>query len=408
MARQSVFSSESVTRGHPDKICDQVSDGIVDAFLYLDPDAEVSAECAVATGVVFLVVNSTASVTVDVTTVAREVIADIGYSAANGFDPETCSVIQMSSHRALAEADRERLGPARHRAEPLVASHQASVFGYASSDTSVRMPLPIVLAHRVARGLDEARSNKVLPYLAPDGKTLVAVEFEDGRPTRVHTIIVNVQHAPALGSLAAPDAGRRRLEADIRDAVLDPAFADAPVAVDRRTRLLVNPAGAFVVGGPRRDAGLTGRKSIVDTYGGWARHGGGALSGKDPSHIDRLGAYLARYVARNVVAAGLARACEVHLSYALGEAHPLAIGVDTFGTGAVPDEALERAVSEGIDLRPASAIARFGLRDLPGARGGVFYRSLAAYGHFGRSHLDPPWEREDAAERLARAAGRLA
>jgi S-adenosylmethionine synthetase len=217
-----------------------------------------------------------------------------------------------------------------------------------------------------------------------------------------------VQHAPALGSLAGPDTGRRRLEADIREAVLDPAFADGPVGLDRRTRVLVNPVGAFIVGGPRRDAGLTGRKNIADTYGGWARHGGGALSGKDPSHIDRLGAYLARYVARNVVAAGLARSCEVHLSYALGEAHPLAVGVDTFGTGAVSDEAIERVVNEIIDLRPATVVSRFALRDLPGARGGVFYRALAAYGHFGRSSLEVPWEREDAAESLARAAGRLA
>jgi S-adenosylmethionine synthetase len=408
MARRSVFSSESVTRGHPDKICDQVSDGIVDALLYLDPEAEVSAECAVATGLVFLVVNSVASVTVDVTSVAREVIADIGYSAANGFDPETCSVINMSSHRAAADIDRARPTLARAGAGPLVASHQASIFGYACSDTPERMPVPIFLAHRVARGLDEARTKKVLPYLAPDGKTLVAVEFEDARPTRVHTVIVNVQHAPALGSLAGPDTGRRRLEADIREAVLDPAFADGPVGLDRRTRVLVNPVGAFIVGGPRRDAGLTGRKNIADTYGGWARHGGGALSGKDPSHIDRLGAYLARYVARNVVAAGLARSCEVHLSYALGEAHPLAVGVDTFGTGAVSDEAIERVVNEIIDLRPATVVSRFALRDLPGARGGVFYRALAAYGHFGRSSLEVPWEREDAAESLARAAGRLA
>ena len=405
MTRRSVFSSESVTRGHPDKMCDQVSDGIVDAFLYLDSDAEVAAECAMATGLVFLVVSSAASMTVDVTSVAREVIADIGYSGANGFDPETCSVVTMLSHRATATPDREGHRGPRHRVEPVGASHQASIFGYACSDTPERMPVPIVLAHRVARGLDQARRDKVLPYLAPDGKTLVAVEFEDGRPTRVHTVIVNVQHAPTLGGLGAPDAGRRQLEADIRETVLAPAFADGPARLDRHTRVLVNPAGAFVVGGPRRDAGLTGRKSIVDTYGGWARHGGGALSGKDPSHIDRLGAYLARYVARNVVAAGLARACEVHLNYALGEARPLAVGVDTFGTGAVSDEAIERAIGETIDLRPASAVAHFTMRDQPGARGGTFYQPLAAYGHFGRPDLDLPWEREDAAGPLARAAG---
>jgi S-adenosylmethionine synthetase len=405
MARHTVFSSESVTRGHPDKICDQISDALVDAFLYLDPDAKVSAECAVATGLVFLAVNSVAAMTVDLVEVAREVIADIGYTEANGFDPDTCSVFTNVSHHPVIDGDRRRRTPARP-STPSGASHQASVFGYANTDTSERMPLPILLGHRLARRLDEVRHDKVLPYLAPDGKTLVAVEFEDGRPTRVHTVIVNVQHTEALGSLDGSAAGRRRLDGDIREAVLAPVFATAPVQLDTATRILVNPTGEFLVGGPRRDAGLTGRKNMVDTYGGYARHGGGALSGKDPAHIDRLGAYVARYVARNVVAAELARSCEVHLSYAIGEAHPLAVSVDTFATGAVPDEVIERAIIDSIDLRPARIVERFRLCDLPVLNGGKFYRILAAYGHFGRTDLDLPWEREDRTAALMDAVGR--
>jgi S-adenosylmethionine synthetase len=268
------------------------------------------------------------------------------------------------------------------------------------------LPLPIALAHRLARRIDEARQNKLLPYLGPDGKTLVAVELEDGRPTRIHTVIVSVQHSPGLGD----DSGRRdvkaRLDSDIRNAVFTPVLAESPVGPDAATRFLVNPGGEFVVGGPQRDSGLTGRKNMVDTYGGYARHGGGALSGKDPSHVDRLGSYMARYLARNLVAAGLAARCEVHLSYAIGEALPLAVSVDTFGSGAVPDEAMERAVMKVVDLRPTSVLDRFGLRELPARHEGSFYRRLAAYGHVGRRDLDVPWEREDLGGALAATAGR--
>jgi S-adenosylmethionine synthetase len=394
-----VFSSESVTAGHPDKICDQISDGIVDAFLYLDPEADVSAECAVATGLVFLAVNCGASTSVDITGVAREAIADIGYSEAYGFDPETCSVITSVSHRSQRRGSGRE--PARPAREAATASHQASVFGFACEDTPERMPLPITLARRLAQRLDDVRRKKTLPYVAPDGKTLVAIEFADRRPVRVHTVIVSAQHTVALGGFGA--GGRARLEGDLRDAVILPVFEESPVPLDSRTKILVNPGGAFLVGGPQRDAGLTGRKNMVDTYGGYSRHGGGALSGKDPSHIDRLGAYVARWVARNVVSAGLASQCEVHLSYAIGEADPLAVSIETFGTGAAPDEMLERVVAEVIDLKLASVIERFGLRHLPARHGGVFYRRLAAYGHFGRPDLDLPWEREDQAAALARA-----
>jgi S-adenosylmethionine synthetase len=375
-----------VTRGHPDKICDQIADAIVDAFLLQDPSAEVAAECAIATGLVFLAVNSVADASVDVSRIARDVIADIGYTAESGFDPDTCSVVTSVSHRAPETSAVRR-------------SQQASLFGYACLDTPERMPLPIMLAHGLARRLDEVRGKGVLPYLAPDGKTLVAVEYEDGQPTRIHTVIVSVQHTAALDRFT-------RLEADIREAVLTPVFTGAPLALDRRTKILINPGGAFLVGGPRRDAGLTGRKNVVDTYGGFARQGGGALSGKDPSHVDRVGAYAARHMARNVVAAGLAGRCEVQLSYGIGEEHPLAVSVETFGTGDTPDERVERCLEDAVELRPARVVDAFGLRSLPEQRGGEFYRALAAYGQVGRPDLDAPWEREDLAQELRRAAGR--
>jgi S-adenosylmethionine synthetase len=377
-----------VTRGHPDKICDQIADAIVDAFLLLDPRAEVAAEAAISTGLVFLAVNSVARASVDVTRIARHVIADIGYTAESGFDPDTCSVVTSVSHRTPDHGSAQR-------------SQQASLFGYACLDTPERMPLPIVLAHGLARRLDEVRGKGVLPYLAPDGKTLVAVEFEDARPTRIHTVIVTVQHTAALDRPG-------RLEADIREAVLTPVFESSPLRPDRNTKVLVNPAGAFLVGGPRRDAGLTGRKNVVDTYGGFARQGGGALSGKDPSHVDRFGAYVARYLARNIVAADLAPRCEIQLSYGVGEEHPLAVTVETFGTGAVVDERIERILDGLVDLRPAAVVEAFGLRALPERHGGDFYRALAAYGQVGRADLELPWEREDLAAGLRRAAGRKA
>jgi len=261
------------------------------------------------------------------------------------------------------------------------------------------MQLPIVLAHGLARQLDEARHRGAMPYLAPDGKTLVAVEFEDHRPTRIHTVIVSVQHTPALDRPG-------RLEADIRKIVLPAVFDHAPIGLDRRTKVLINPGGAFLVGGPQRDAGLTGRKNVVDTYGGFARQGGGALSGKDPDHVDRFGAYAARYMARNVVAADLASRCEIQLSYGVGEEHPLAVTVETFGTGVLADEQIEDALDGMVDLRPTAIVDRFGLRALDERNGGDFYRRLAAYGHFGRTDLDAPWEREDLVGALRLAARR--
>jgi S-adenosylmethionine synthetase len=383
-----IVTSESVTRGHPDKICDQVADGIVDAFLYQDAAAEVAAECAVATGLVFLAVNSVATVSVDVTRIARDVIRDIGYSGETGFDPDSCSVVTSVSHVTPGGAP-----------DSQARTQQASLFGYACLDTPQRMPLPIVLAHALARQLDEVRRKGDVPYLAPDGKTLVALESEDDQATRIHTVIVSVQHTRALDRPS-------RLETDIRGAVLAPVFESAPLGLDRRTKVLINPGGSFLVGGPRRDAGLTGRKTVVDTYGGFARQGGGALSGKDPAHVDRFGAYVARYMARNVVAAGLARRCEVQLSYGVGEEQPLAVTVETFGTGELPDERIEKALTSLMDLRPVHIVDAFSLRALPERHGGEYYRTLAAYGQFGRTDLDAPWEREDLGAALRRDAER--
>jgi S-adenosylmethionine synthetase len=403
MSHRIVFTSESVTKGHPDKICDQISDALVDAFLYIDPDARVSAECAVATGLVFLAVTSDSDASVDPAGVARKVIRDIGYTEAQGFDPEDASVISNVAHRAPGTPGRGRRAPAADAA----ASDQASVFGYACRHTAEAMPLAIALAHRLARRLDEVRRQKVLPYLGPDGKVLVAVEFEDRRPVRVHTVVVNVQHAEGVG-ISGTRGPRVVLEGDIREAVLQPVLADAALNIDGTARLFVNPGGAFVVGGPRRDAGLTGRKNTVDTYGGYVRHGGGALSGKDPGHVDRFGAYLARYAARNLVAAELASECEVHVAYAIGQAKPLTVSVDTHGSGVIPDDRLAQALSETIDLRPAAVVDRLGLRGLPADHDGSFFVGLAAYGHFGRIDLDAPWERDDRASELKRAAQSLA
>jgi S-adenosylmethionine synthetase len=403
--RRTVFTSESVTRGHPDKICDQISDGVVDAFLYLDSEAQVSAECAVATGLVFLAVTSRASMSVDPADVARRVIRDIGYTEAQGFDPENASVITSLAHRP-PHGGRSVISGAGDELDSMVASDQASVFGYACTHTPERMPLPIALAHRLARRLDEVRRTKALSYLGPDGKTLVAVEFEGRRPVRLHTVVVSVQ--TTAGRKGGAGGASRQLEGDIRQAVLGPVLQEAGVEFGRTSRLFVNPGGSFDVGGPRRDAGLTGRKNTVDTYGGYSRHGGGALSGKDPDHIDRLGAYAARHAASNLVAARLCEECEVHLAYAIGQAHPLTVSVQTFGTGVVADEVLARVLEETMDLRPAAILKQFRLRELPAQHEGLFYTRLASYGHFGRRDMEIPWETEDQARELSRAARDLA
>jgi S-adenosylmethionine synthetase len=398
-----VFTSESVTEGHPDKICDQVSDAVLDALLAQDPASRVACETVVNTGLCLITGEVTSQARVDFTSLVREVIERIGYSGARagGFDAHSCAVLvaldQQSPDIAqgVDEAD-------DHEGDPLDkvgAGDQGIMFGFACDETPERMPLPISLAHRLARRLSLVRHDGTLGYLLPDGKTQVSVVYENDRPVSIDTILISTQHTAAVDGITEEKALRERISADLWTHVVEPATADLELRPSRQdtdgrpaTRFLVNPTGKFVVGGPQGDAGLTGRKIIVDTYGGYARHGGGAFSGKDPTKVDRSAAYAARYVAKALVAAGLARRAEVQLSYAIGVARPVSILVDTFGTGALANEDLTALVQEHFDLRPGAILETFNLRDLPRQRGGRFYQDVAAYGHFGRSDLQLPWE----------------
>jgi S-adenosylmethionine synthetase len=392
-----VFTSESVTEGHPDKICDQVSDAVLDAVLAQDPTSRVACETVVNTGLCLITGEITTSARVDFNTLVRSVIEQIGYSGARagGFDAKSCAVLvaldQQSPDIAqgVNEAD-------DHDGDPLDlvgAGDQGIMFGYACNETPELMPLPISLAHRLARRLAEVRHNGSLPYLLPDGKTQVSVVYENDQPVAIDTILISTQHVAEIDGISDEKAVRERISADLWEQVVLPATADLTLKPSPdSTRFLVNPTGKFVVGGPQGDAGLTGRKIIVDTYGGYARHGGGAFSGKDPTKVDRSAAYAARYVAKALVAAGLARKAEVQLSYAIGVAKPVSILVETFGTGKLSNDDLTALVQEHFDLRPGAIIASFGLRELPQQRGGRFYQDVAAYGHFGRSDLQLPWE----------------
>jgi S-adenosylmethionine synthetase len=396
-----VFTSESVTEGHPDKICDQVSDAVLDALLSQDPASRVACETVVNTGLCLLTGEVTTTARIDFNTLVRGVIEEIGYSSARagGFDAHSCAVLvaldQQSPDIAqgVDEAD-------DHDGDPLDlvgAGDQGIMFGYACDETPELMPLPISLAHRLARRLSQVRHDGSLAYLLPDGKTQVSVVYEDDRPVAIDTILISTQHTPSIDGVSDAAPLRERIAADLWTHVVEPVSADLNLRPSREgTRFLVNPTGKFVVGGPQGDAGLTGRKIIVDTYGGYARHGGGAFSGKDPTKVDRSAAYAARHVAKALVAAGLARRAEVQLSYAIGVARPVSILVQSFGTGAVSDADLTALVQEHFDLRPGAIIERFALRDLPRQRGGRFYQDVAAYGHFGRSDLNLPWEDVDA------------
>ena len=406
MARY-VFTSESVTEGHPDKICDQVSDAVLDALLEQDPASRVACETLVNTGLCLITGEVTTTARVDFNTLVRGVIERIGYNGARagGFDAHSCAVLvaldQQSPDIAqgVNEAD-------DHDGDPLDrigAGDQGIMFGYACDETPELMPLPISLAHRLARRLAEVRHNGSLEYLLPDGKTQVSVVYDNDRPVAIDTILISTQHTAEIDGVSEEKALRERIAADLWSHVVLPATADLPlkpsleaVGATAATRFLVNPTGKFVVGGPQGDAGLTGRKIIVDTYGGYARHGGGAFSGKDPTKVDRSAAYAARYVAKALVAAGLARKVEVQLSYAIGVAKPVSILVESFGTGRLDNDSLTALVQEHFDLRPGAIIEIFKLRDLPQQRGGRFYQDVAAYGHFGRSDLDLPWENVDA------------
>ena len=410
-----VFTSESVTEGHPDKICDQVSDAVLDALLAQDPASRVACETVVNTGLCLITGEVTTTARVDFNTLVRGVIEEIGYSGARagGFDGRSCAVLialdQQSPDIAqgVDEAD-------DHEGDPLDkigAGDQGIMFGFACNETPELMPLPISLAHRLARRLAQVRHDGSLPYLLPDGKTQVSVVYENDLPVAIDTILISTQHTAEIDGISDEKGLRERIAADLWSHVVEPSTADLNLQPDRETtRFLVNPTGKFVVGGPQGDAGLTGRKIIVDTYGGYARHGGGAFSGKDPTKVDRSAAYAARYVAKALVAAGLARKVEVQLSYAIGVAKPTSILVESFGTGSIDNADLTALVQEHFDLRPGAIIESFGLRELPQQRGGRFYQDVAAYGHFGRRDLDLPWENVAAiAATLQQAtAGRVA
>ena len=392
-----VFSSESVTEGHPDKICDQVSDAVLDALLTEDPSSRVACETVVNTGLCLITGEISSKAKVDFNKLVRQVINEIGYegATAGGFDSNNCAVLialdQQSPDIAqgVNEAD-------DHSGDPLDligAGDQGIMFGYACDETPELMPLPISLAHRLARQLALVRHQGKLPYLLPDGKTQVSVEYENDKPIAIDTILISTQHKEKINGIEGDEAIRQKISEDLWEFVVKPSTTDLVLKPKKNeTRFLVNPTGKFVIGGPQGDAGLTGRKIIVDTYGGYARHGGGAFSGKDPTKVDRSAAYAARYVAKCLIAAGLAKRAEVQISYAIGVARPVSIFVESFGTGKVSNDDLTKIVKENFDLRPGAIIREFNLQNLPKQFGGRFYRDTAAYGHFGRNDLNLPWE----------------
>ena len=392
-----VFTSEAVTEGHPDKICDQVSDAVLDALLAQDPASRVACETVVNTGLCIITGEVTTTARVDFNTLVRGVIADIGYSSAKagGFDANSCAVLVALDQQSpdIAQGVDEADDHAGDPLDKVGAGDQGIMFGYACDETPELMPLPISLAHRLARRLAEVRHNGTLGYLLPDGKTQVSVVYEDDQPVAIDTILISTQHIAEIDGISDEKGLRERISADLWTHVVEPATADLSLKPSKdTTKYLVNPTGKFVVGGPQGDAGLTGRKIIVDTYGGYARHGGGAFSGKDPTKVDRSAAYAARFVAKALVAAGLARKAEVQLSYAIGVAKPVSILVESFGTSSHSNDELTELVNANFDLRPGAIIENFKLRNLPQQRGGTFYREVAAYGHFGRSDLNLPWE----------------
>ena len=388
-----LFTSESVTEGHPDKICDQISDAVLDTILEQDPYARVACETCTTTGIVMVMGEVTTTATYRVDDIVREVVCDIGYDRAKyGFDGNTCAVLTALHGQSpdIAQGVDSALEGRAQGDKDIGAGDQGMMFGYACDETPEYMPMPIALAHRITRRLSQARRSGELDWLRPDGKSQVTVEYEDDRPVRVDTVVVSTQHAPEVDQETIT---REIIEKVVKTSV--PAEL-----IDERTRFLINPTGRFTIGGPMGDSGLTGRKIIVDTYGGYARHGGGAFSGKDPTKVDRSAAYAGRYVAKNLVAAGLAKRCEIELAYAIGVARPVSLLVDTQGTGVLPDEKLAQLVDKCFDLRPAGIIEMLDLRR-------PIYRQTAAFGHFGRTDIDLPWERLDKAELLREAANTL-
>jgi S-adenosylmethionine synthetase len=393
-AEKTYFTSESVTEGHPDKVCDQISDAVLDAVLRLDPEAHVACETAATTGMILVFGEISTTSYVDIPAVVRETIEKIGYThSTHGFDAKTCGVIVAIKDQSpeisggIADSVEVRSGQNTDRFDQVGAGDQGMMIGFASNETPELMPLPISLAHRLCRRLASARNSGEIPWLLPDGKAQVTVEYHRGKPARVDTVVISTQHTA--------DISNAEIEATIAEAVIRQVIPGD--LLDEQTRLLINPSGRFEIGGPMADAGLTGRKIIVDTYGGMARHGGGAFSGKDATKVDRSAAYAARYVAKNIVAAGLAERFEIQVSYAIGKARPVSIMIETFGTSCISDSELLRLIETHFDLRPAAIIELMDLKR-------PIYQQTAAYGHFGRDDIDVPWERTDKAELLARAA----
>ena len=393
MKKDFMFTSESVTEGHPDKLCDQISDAIVDHFLQKDPCSRVIAECAVSTAIVFIAARFSSAESIDFSNIARQVISQIGYDQ-NTFNAKTCSVLTSLKELPAEKCTFDEKTLDDKAIDRITVKNQVNVFGFACNQTSALMPLPIWLARKLSRRLASARLQKILTYLSPDGKTQVGIEYRNRKPNRIHSITViasqNQEDTPNL----------KQLRDEIRQAVIEQVFLDEEVKPDANTRIFVNPDGPFIIGGPSVHSGLTGRKNAIDTYGEYSRHSGAALSGKDPMRIDRVGAYAARYAAKNVVVAGLADECEVQLSYSIGLARPVSIQVETFGTGKISDDAIAALVEQHFDFRLAAIVKQFSLRHLPSIVKGGFYRKLAAYGHVGRMDIGLPWELTDRASLL--------